>query len=120
MRVLVCGGRGYSNREQMAAVLDFFHNRNNFTVLIHGGARGADSLAGEWAKEKGLEVVVFPAQWEKYGKAAGPMRNQQMICEGKPDFVIAFPGGKGTKDMVERAWEADLTVLELTERPLPT
>jgi hypothetical protein len=82
-------------------------------MIIHGGASGADRLAGEWAASRGIPVEVHPADWQKYGRAAGPIRNQQMI-DRKPDMVVAFPGGRGTADMVRRVRMAgiELVVVE--------
>jgi hypothetical protein len=75
-------------------------------VVIHGGARGADTLAAEWAWRNGKAEVVFPVtpeDWRIYGPIAGPRRNGIMLKEGKPDYVIAFPGGSGTAHMVTAA-----------------
>ena len=66
---------------------------------------GADSPKGE------REEIVFPAEWDKYGVSAGPIRNQKMIDEGKPDLVFAFPGGRGTTDMIRRAAVAGIRVV---------
>lgn len=101
MRILVCGGRDYQDVNRIASVLSEYSDKD--VTIIHGGARGADTLAGEWAMRFAKDVVVFKADWDKYGKAAGAIRNQQMLDEGKPDMVIAFPGGRGTADMVRRA-----------------
>lgn len=98
-RVLVCGGRDYSNREQMFAILDHAHAANPISTLIHGAARGADNLAAEWAVARGIPQQAFPARWETEGKAAGPKRNRRMLAEGCPDIVVAFAGGRGTEDM---------------------
>lgn len=106
MKVLVCGGRDYINYDKVKAVLDDLEP----DVVIHGGARGADGLAGRWAAETGTECVVFKADWGTHGKKAGVLRNRQMLDEGKPDLVIAFPGGAGTADMVRRAVEAGVEV----------
>ena len=56
-------------------------------------------------------VEEYPADWKKYGKSAGPLRNQRMIDEGKPDLVVAFPGGVGTADMISRAKAYNISVL---------
>jgi hypothetical protein len=118
MRVLVCGGRNYSNFEEMASFLSglFFEYKDPQWELIHGGAAGADSLAGAWATSVGIPVKEFRADWKKYGKSAGPRRNEKMLSEGKPDLVIAFPGGKGTADMVARARKAKVMVIEYNRR----
>lgn len=109
MRVLVCGGRDYAYYTTVASVL----REIKPTVIIHGGARGADYLASVWAVTHNIPEHPYPADWNKHGKAAGPIRNQQMLDEGQPDLVIAFPGGRGTADMVKRAKKAGITVREL-------
>lgn len=117
-RVLVCGGRDFADRPLMSRTLSRFRPDNAASdvsnhILILGGARGADRLAEEWADTWGLRKRIYPADWERHGKAAGPIRNQRMIDEGKPDLVIAFPGGRGTADMVSRAKKAGIEVLEI-------
>lgn len=108
MRVLVCGGRDFTDYHAVRQVLDdlWEHEAGRHLVVIHGAARGADKLAQRWAQllwpHEG-EEMAFPADWKRYGKGAGVIRNQQMLDEGKPDLVIAFPGGKGTADLVRRA-----------------
>src|SRR5690554_3978 len=101
MRVLVCGGRKFGDRALFNAVMAPYRLRAS--VIIHGAARGADRMADNWAQTWGIHVERYPAKWHQYGKAAGPLRNQQMLDEGRPDLVIAFPGGNGTADMVTRA-----------------
>lgn len=109
MRVLVCGGRDYSNRDVVFLKLDSTHRNRHITLLIHGDARGADRLADQWAILRGVQVGRFPANWNKHGKGAGALRNQAM-ADLKPDLVIAFPGGVGTEDMVQRAMSAGIPV----------
>lgn len=99
MRVLVTGGRDFSDLALLTGALDHLHAQHPFTVLIHGDASGADRLSGEWAESRGIQVEARPADWKKHGRAAGPIRNSQMLDE-RPDIVVAFPGGKGTADMV--------------------
>lgn len=113
MRVLVCGGRNFDDTELVGITLDAM----NIHCVIEGGANGADSLARHWAYAKGIEVSTFPANWGKYGRRAGPIRNQQMIDEARPDLVVAFPGGKGTEDMINRARRAKIVVIEVSEGP---
>lgn len=104
MRVLICGGRDFGNYAQILKVIQDI-GPENIEVVIHGAADGADSIAGSVAKGLGIKVMEFPANWEKFGKSAGPIRNQDMLDEGKPDLVIAFPDreSRGTWDMVRRA-----------------
>jgi len=110
MRVLVTGGRDFDDRALLTDALDRLHAQHGFTVLIHGDASGADRLSGEWAASKGIQVEARPADWKKHGRAAGPIRNSQMLDE-QPELVIAFPGGKGTADMVRKAKQAGLEVM---------
>jgi hypothetical protein len=112
-RVLVCGGRGYDNRKLLFDVLDVAHAANPIELLIHGDATGADAMAHEWAQDKGLVCSEFRAAWREHGKAAGPMRNQRMLDEGKPHLVIAFPGGRGTNDMIQKAYSAKVPVVQV-------
>lgn len=99
MKVLVCGGRDYDDWPKLKEALDQFHEVTPITEIIHGGAQGADRLSGVWARWNNIKETVFPANWKEHGKAAGVIRNQQMLDEGKPDRVMAFKGGKGTENM---------------------
>jgi hypothetical protein len=117
VRVLVTGGRDYNEPDRLSEVLtDIWRRRAAWgdLVIIHGGARGADFLANTWASAHMLQVRRFGAMWDRYGKAAGAIRNQQMLDEGKPDLVVAFPGGRGTADMVRRARANGVEVQEVT------
>ena len=110
MRVLVCGGRDYNDKQRVWEYLDASNECVRITRLIQGGGRGADALAKAWADDRGIPIATHEAQWEVYGRAAGPMRNQKMLMEEQPDLVIAFPGGKGTLDVVTRARKAGIAV----------
>lgn len=116
MRVLVCGGRDYGDRRSVYSELDRLYAQHPI-VLIAGGARGVDNLAADWAAARSVPKMIYNADWERHGKAAGPIRNQRMIDEGKPDLVVAFPGGRGTADMVKRAKAADIKVIEVRLTP---
>lgn len=83
----------------MALILDYAHKSDSISVLIHGAARGADTLARDWAHRNGITAEAYPADWARDGKSAGPLRNLRMLADGKPDLVIAFAGGKGTAHM---------------------
>lgn len=110
LRILVCGGRDYDDMEAINFALDRLHKALRITTLIHGCARGADRIAGEWARNSGVQVEEFRANWASDGRAAGSIRNQRMLDEGRPDGVVAFPGGKGTADMVTRAQRVGMRV----------
>ncbi len=110
-RVLVCGGREFKDANLVSKVLaEVFTTQPNM-VLACGGARGADALAERWGLVVGVPVCVYHADWKTHGRAAGPKRNQHMLENFKPDLVVEFPGGRGTKDMVRRARAARVPVL---------
>lgn len=110
MRILVCGGRDYCDFDYMFKTLDAVLKYRGISLVIEGGARGADTLARQWAQLKGIPFVTEYAQWDTYGKAAGSIRNQAMLDKYKPDAVIAFPGGIGTADMIRRSEASGLIV----------
>lgn len=109
--LLVTGGRDYNNRYYLFKRLDELHKEYVIKLLVHGGATGADSLADEWAKERGVKVRAKKAQWRKYGKGAGHIRNREMHDKNRPDAVAAFPGNNGTANMVEIAEKAGTKVV---------
>jgi YspA, cpYpsA-related SLOG family len=111
-RVLVCGGRNYADAPKVWAILDSIHEEHGITSVFHGAATGADEYAGRWANEHGIHCIPVPADWEQYGRAAGPMRNRQMLA-WDPDLVIAFPGGSGTAHMIALAKRVGLPVMEI-------
>jgi hypothetical protein len=108
--VLVCGDRHWTNRISIAKRLKQLPAN---TLILHGGARGADMLAGEEATKLGLKVEVFPAEWEKYGQAAGPVRNVKML-DMNPHLVIAFHSdlakSRGTAHTVREARKRQIRV----------
>ena len=123
--VLVCGGRDFcipQNREKYALaqakkeqnflikVLDSLLLEIGSFTLVHGTARGADSFAASWAEWKKLPIKAYPADWKRYNRAAGSIRNQQMLDKESPDLVIAFCGGTGTAHMVSIARAANIPV----------
>lgn len=115
----------FGNEELVELHLEVcFQESHGPLVVVHGGATGADAIANAWAfaqRAAGREVYVecYPAEWAKYGKAAGPIRNQKMLMETSPDLVLAFPGGKGTADMVARAKCCEIPVRQVQD-PQPT
>lgn len=115
MRVIVCGGRDYEDRATVERELDAFHEKWPIEVLHHGGAKGADSLAAEWATDRGVPVKEHLAEWGKFGGAAGPIRNAYMLRDAKPHCVLAFPGGRGTADMIRKAERGNVPVIRCPE-----
>lgn len=113
MKVLVCGGRRYSDALTLGSWLGGIDKDHGISEIIEGGARGADFLARMFGEHRGIPVRTFDADWKLHGRAAGPLRNKQMLVEGKPDMVVAFPGGAGTLNMIEQARAAGIRVLEV-------
>lgn len=132
MRILVCGGRNFANpkatdeyrflMKELDKIAEEFSKEYNpydnwlptDIVIINGRGRGVDSASSDWAVVNYAQLKEYPADWDTHGKAAGFIRNQQMLDKGKPDLVIAFPGGTGTADMVRRAKKAGIEVREVT------
>lgn len=132
---LVCGGRDYGRvpfgtpYEQRAAAqarankqafilfetLDHLKRDRGIKTVIEGAASGADELANRWAARHSLATRRFKANWKAFGRPAGPIRNAQMLTEGQPDFVVAFEGGDGTSDMIDKARAAGVEVLDYRE-----
>lgn len=110
MKVLICGGRDFTDNAHLREVMNDLHEHTPIITVISGCARGADTLGAMWAKIHHIPVERYPANWNLHGKAAGMMRNQTMLTVGKPELVVAFPGGKGTANMINIARKAGVTV----------
>lgn len=102
LRVIIAGGRTFENYELLKQELDSFRQEHEILEIISGGAIGADSLGEQYAKECGIPLKRFPALWNKYGKSAGFIRNEEMAKYG--NFLIAFWDGRsvGTKHMIKK------------------
>jgi len=110
VKVLVCGGRDFTDRALLFRTLDEIDGVIKISRILHGDSRGADRLAGLWAADRNVLCAAYPADWKLNGLRAGPIRNELMIERGKPDLVVAFPGGAGTADMVKKAMRAKVKV----------
>lgn len=123
MRVIVCGGRTFDDQRWVERALDELVAEIGSFVLVCGGQKkwdrnldrwiGADYQAATWALRRGHEYMVVKAQWDRFGRRAGMLRNQQMIDEHGPSIVVAFPGGRGTANMAHRGRQAGLIVISL-------
>lgn len=114
MKVLVCGGSRYQDRPALFAALDRLHADHTITQILNGGARGADYLASAWAKERGIDLKVYKADHWNTGPRAFTVLNAHMLDTGKPDLVLAFPGGAVTDDLCKRAKSAGIKVQVIT------
>lgn len=119
MIAVVCGGRDYADAERVKKVLDAAVERMGLHTIIEGEAAGADTLARDWALERGdISVIAVPAEWRKHGPSAGPRRNAVMLefllAADGDKCVIAFPGGDGTRDMVEAARKDSVKIYEIS------
>ena len=111
MRILITGGRDFDDEGLLSETLDRLHADSPFSCLIHGAAKGADRLAGQWAQANGVKEIACPADWKRYGRSAGAVTNKLMLEDHQPDLLVAFPGGKGTANMVKLAEKAGLRVV---------
>jgi hypothetical protein len=114
MRLLVCGDRNWDDYYTLKRAIV----KLNPNIIIEGECKGADIMARKIAEELGIVVIHFPADWEKYGRAAGPIRNAQQLKEGNPDLVLAahndIKNSKGTRDMIRRSLKANKAVYLIT------
>lgn len=106
-RLIVCGGKDFEDYSMLSEKLDDLLKRYEYVELVSGHAKGADTLAEIYANNNVIPIKVFPANWERYGKAAGPKRNREMLeyaMEAHP-VVLAFWNGKsrGTGNMLKQA-----------------
>ena len=108
--VCVCGGRRYQDVNRVHSVLDHKSTEAEWAMIVEGGATGADEHARSWAMARYVPCLTVPAMWNR-GKMAGPIRNAWIVQVVQPDLVIAFPGGRGTADMVRRAQDAEIQVV---------
>ena len=113
MRVLVCGSRHFNDYAKLCNEMDKLPlDENQPITIISGEARGADTLAKRYAEECGWNYEGYPADWNTYGKRAGPIRNRRMLVEGKPELVVAFlaPDSRGTQNMIDQSKKAGVEV----------
>lgn len=112
MKVLICGDRHWNNYQSVLDIVKRIIKKYDNVIIIEGGCSGADAMAKKAAIECNIPYKEYPAHWDKHGKAAGPIRNQKMLDEEKPDMVIAFHSeidkSKGTKDMQKRVKKASV------------
>ena len=115
MKVLVCGSRDWADPKPVISRLHALRmtalHRGEALAIIHGGARGADTIAGAWGSRQRFSVQPFPADWDRNGKRAGILRNLAMLDE-RPDLVLAFQrnGSRGTQHTIDEALRRGISV----------
>jgi hypothetical protein len=107
-RVLCFGGRTYEDMPALTIALDMVAAHLGALAVVHGGARGADDLAGAWARKRGVPLAIVPAPWDFYGKRAGTLRNSWMISLCQPTYAVGFPGGVGSANMASQCRAAGI------------
>jgi len=123
MRLLVCGGRDYADKAHVWGELDRELAADPNLVICVGydpedpRFQGADQLAYEWAKARGVRGSAFPAHWKAHGRSAGPKRNRRMFAAFSPDRIKFFPGGRGTADMCSVGLAAGIPVEPASSLP---
>lgn len=110
MKVIIAGSRTFDNYKMLRTLCDIVLSRKDQVEVVGGGAKGADELGRRYAKERGYKFTLFPADWDKHGKKAGPIRNGEMAEYA--DGLILFWDGKsrGSKNMLEQARKKGLKV----------
>lgn len=112
-KVIVCGGRDNDNYDGIIRALDAFNKKHPITLLIEGGAKGADAHAAVWADNNKIDRVTAFCNWAEFGNRAGPIRNKMMATKLGADYCIAFKGGSGTKNMISQAKANSIPVWEV-------
>lgn len=113
MRLLVFGSRTFTDKAYVFGTLDSVNDDYPIDIVIEGEANGADTLAAEWARSREIPIEAYPANWNSHGRAAGPIRNRQMLVEGRPDLAVCFVDkplqySKGSKNMHNHLIAADI------------
>jgi len=110
MKILIAGGRNFTDKQFLEEYMSKY--LGEVTLVISGTAKGADRLGEKWAEDNNIPVERYPAQWSRYGGAAGPIRNKEMLDKGKPDLVIVFEGGKGSAHMAMISKKSGVKTME--------
>jgi hypothetical protein len=119
VNVIACGGRHYPHAGRVFRIMDMVHAEVGIDLLVNGGAPGADLLARRWAVERRVKTKFLYADWSRFGFAAGPIRNREMLAFDI-GLVVAFPGGKGTADMARQAGDAGILVMHVPDAGFPS
>jgi hypothetical protein len=118
-RVIVSGGCDFDDSAKVATTLDRLHRERRIAYVAVGGVRGTGGLVQEWARARGVRCEVHHTDWMRLGNDAGRIRNERMLAETRPDFVVTFPGGSRTAHMVRIARRAGVEIVEGVPAPAP-
>ena len=112
MKVIVTGGRNFGSQPEEEKALFAVLSKLSPTLVVQGGASGADSLAAKWAYQN-KRKITYPADWDSDGKSGGPKRNRRMVLHNHDALLVACPGGKGTENCIREALKAGLPVVQV-------
>lgn len=101
MKLAIVGSRNFTDYKELSRIIGKV--KGDITLIISGGARGADTLAERYAKEKAIPYLIFPADWNEYGKKAGILRNQDIVDNAEAMVAFLAPESRGTRDSIKRA-----------------
>jgi hypothetical protein len=114
VKVIVCGSSRFQDKRHLFEVLDALHAQTPIMSIINGGARGADLLASQWASERAVPLIRYRAAVGLAGRRQAFIElNAQMLCEQRPDLIVAFPGGEVSADLIAQAQAAGINVLHV-------
>lgn len=116
MRLLIAGGRHLDDAALVTRALDCIHAKTPVSVLIHGGHAFLGVALEDWARDRQLHILRYPANWRVLGKRAEAVRNAFMLADSRPDMVLALPGGRDTQSLVLAAAAEGLPIIDFTDR----
>jgi hypothetical protein len=115
MRIIVNGGRNYSDLTLVEPELTKLHRYTPIDVVIHGCSGAHAGAVEHWARSRGIPIVRYPPNWERFGHRSEMLRNMFMIKDSRPDLLVAFPGGENTADLIQRAVNTGIAVLKIPQ-----
>nr|WP_314074728.1 SLOG family protein [uncultured Roseococcus sp.] len=110
LRIIVCGDHRRKNHGAVFEALNLLRRERGVAAVLHGEQPGVAGLAAEWAKQSEIPTELFAAHWQEFQSKAPARRNASMIRYGRPDLLVAFPGGGNTIDLIVRAWRRGLPI----------
>lgn len=114
MRTIIAGSRGFNNYDDIVTAIEMAGWKP--TVVLSGAAKGADRLGEIWAERNGVPVEKFPADWNRWGRQAGYIRNAYMLGHGEALIALWDGESRGTKDVIFKALKAGMPVFVYVKR----